>query len=348
MLRQAVNTDLTDIQHFLLKNLCFLPDVPVPAKDLFKILKVQDEVLPDFFDALHDLVPQWLEYDGSNYLLTKAKATRIIRELNPSVKDIYQMLSFFIKLFSEPEKSNPQLLERYETYMLSLLQNIKQSSVTFADLHAAYGRYLEYKKRFTEATFMYQQAVNMTYEIQPQSPMIAEYYNDLAFVYFSRKNLEKAYQYVEKSLQHLKKLPQRIPEIEIKIYFLLGEILFKQKRYRSALTYYLRALDVLQENKVKPTRLQTYLHTQIGESYRQLHDYDNALRHLEKSEQLISHLDRQDQRIFSEQIKMQKQIILSLKKLNKTLAYITRYVVIAGIVLAAIAIGAAMVLLLFK
>jgi len=348
MTEQATNTGLTDIQEFLLKNLCFLPDLPVSAKDLFVILDIERDSLPEFFDALHDLVPQWLEYDGSRYILPSAKAVRIVREFNPSIKDIYRMLSFFVKLYSEPENNQPGLLERYETYVLALLQNIKQSSVTFADLHAAYGRYLEHKRRYTDAMFMYQQAINMTYEIQPLSPLIAEYYNDLAFVSFSRKNTEKAYQYVEKALRQLKKIPQHLPEIEIKSYFLLGEILFRQKRYRNALTFYLRSLDILNQNNVRPSRLQTYIHTQIAESYRQLHDYDNALRHFRKSEQLISYLEEEDRKIFAEQIKMQKQIILSLQKLHRTMAHIIRFVTIAAIILGIIAAGAIIALFIFK
>jgi tetratricopeptide (TPR) repeat protein len=177
---------------------------------------------------------------------------------------------------------------------------------------------------------------------------IAEYYNDLAFLYFSRGNYEKAYQYVEKALIQRNKIEQKVPDVEVKSYFLLGEIFLTQKHYRSALTYFLRALDVLYTTNLEPNRIYTYMHTQIAEIYRQLKDYDNALRHLTKAEQILDKLDKTEQHNLYEHIRVQKQIIQSLQKLNKVMSKLLSYIIFFAAGLAVITAGILIFYLFFK
>ena len=349
MVTTKINRQLSDTQIFLLKNLAFIPEVPFTAKDLFRFLDIDGDVMVDFFDSLHDLVPEWLEYNDSYYILHLQKSVRIIHELNPTIKDIYKFIEYFVKLYSVPEERDAKLLQHYEPYIISLLRNVKQKSVTFAELHIAYARYLKHLSKWDEAIFMYTQAINMLSEVSPSSPFIVESHLDLAYIYFYRKNYEKTMQVLEKTLDFYKKQQRQLPKLELNIYFLMGETFSALRRYKPALTYYLRSLDILQKSLVEnQMKLQTYLHWQIAENYRQLGDYDNALRHIEESEKLVEDLDPAVKDLYGQQVRLQKQIILNITKLNKIVRKLVNYVVIFGIGLAVIAAGLLFYFLVIK
>ncbi len=349
MEQNNTKTQLNDIQVFLLKNLAFLPDLPISAKDLFKFLGIGQNSMIDFFDALHDLYPQFLEYKNNYYILPASKAYSIIREFNPSIKDIYKLLDYFVKLYSNPSEQKLKLLKRYEPYVISLLRTVKQKSIVLADLYAAYAEYLLVINRLEQSTFMLSQAVSCASEVQPQSPIISEYYLRMAEIYFDRENYEKSFQYVERALVQLRKSQRSIPQLELRIYLLYGDVFFYQKQFNTSIGYYLKVLELTQNNKfnLSPILL-SRLHSQIAENYRQLQDYDKALNHIQRAHEILVTVNGKEKEFILEQIRLQRQVIENLRNLHRVLHKLKTYLILVGAGLFAIIAGIIAFLLFFK
>ncbi len=344
-----IKTQLNDIQVFLLKNLAFLPDLPINAKDLFKFLSIDQSLMIDFFDALHDLYPQYLEYKNNYYILPSARAYSIIREFNPSIKDIYKLLDYFVKLYSNPGEQKLKLLKRYEPYVISLLRTVKQKSIILADLYAAYAEYLLVINRLDQSTFMLSQAVSCASEVQPQSPIISEYYLRMAEIYFDRENYEKSFQYVERAMVQLRKSQRSIPQLELRIYLLYGDVFFYQKKFNTSIGYYLKVLELTQNNKFNLTPvLLSRLHAQIAENYRQLQDYDKALNHIQRAQEMLTTVTGKEKEFILEQIRLQRQVIENLRNLHKVLHKLRTYLILVGIGLFIAIAGIIAFLMFFK
>ncbi len=349
MNENRIKTELNDIQLFLLKNLAFLPDLPISAKDLFKFLGIDKNVMIDFFDALHDLYPEYLEYKNNYYILPASKAYLIIREFNPSIKDIYRLLDYFVKLYSSPDEQKIKILKRYEPYVISLLRTVKQKSIVLADLYAAYAEYLLVINRLEQSTFMLSQAVSCASEVQPQSPIISEYYLRIAEIYFERENYEKSFQYVERALVQLRKSQRAIPQLESRIYLLYGDVLFYQGQFNTSIGYYLKVLELSKDGKYNFSPLMlSRLHAQIAENYRQLQDFDKALNHIKRAQEILSTVNSKEKEFILEQIRLQRQVIENLRNLHRILHKLKTYMIIVGVGLMAVLAGIIAFLMFFK
>lgn len=258
-------------------------------------------------------------------------------------------MDYFVKLYSNPSEQKLKLLKRYEPYVISLLRTVKQKSIVLADLYAAYAEYLLVINRLEQSTFMLSQAVSCASEVQPQSPIISEYYLRMAEIYFDRENYEKSFQYVERALVQLRKSQRSIPQLELRIYLLYGDVFFYQKQFNTSIGYYLKVLELTQNNKfnLSPILL-SRLHSQIAENYRQLQDYDKALNHIQRAHEILVTVNGKEKEFILEQIRLQRQVIENLRNLHRVLHKLKTYLILVGAGLFAIIAGIIGFLLFFK
>ncbi len=336
------NIKLSQIQIYLLKNLSVLADMPVSAKDLFTFLGISNDILIQYFDALHSLVPHWLEYKNSYYIFPRVKTQEFLKLHPIRVNDLYRLLTYFRRLFSQPQPENIKMLARHEPYLLAILNNFKQPSVLLAQLHTAYAQYLSYREKYDEALLSLQKGSGILQQITPDSPLLAQIWNEMSFIYLKKNNIEKAYQLAQKARDTLNRLPQEITEIRINTEFILGEVFFKSKEYSQAINHFLRTLDLIKKSSYQQYRLLVYVYLQLSDAYRYQQNYEKANFYLTLAEKNLKHLSAPEINIFSEQIRLQRKAISGLSLLAKIKSKFMVY----GILALAILISLIMILIL--
>ncbi len=342
------NIKLSQIQIYLLKNLSVLADVPITAKEIFTFLGVGEDLLLQYFDALHSLVPQWLEYKNTYYIFPKNKREEFLRLHPLRANDLYRLLTYFRRLYSEPNPENIKKLALYETYILAILNNFKQPSVLLAQLHSAYAQYLSYKGKYDEALVSLRKGAGILQQITPESPLLAQIWNEMSFIHLKKNNIEKAYQLAQKAKDTLNRLPQEITEIRINTEFILGEIFFKNRQFSQAINYYLHTLDLIKKTPSPQYRLLVYLYLQLSDSYRYLQNYDKAAFYLELAEKNLKYLSAPEINIFGEQIRLQKKAISGLSFITKLKAKFLTYGLIVLVILMSLILILVLVNLIFK
>ena len=342
------NIKLSQVQIYLLKNLSVLAGVPVSARDLFVFLGIGQDMLLQYFDALHGLVPQWLEYKSSYYIFPKEKAQEFLHYHKPKPKDIYRLVSYFRRLYSEPQPENIKTLVRFEPYVLAILNNFRQPSVLLAHLHSAYAQYLSYRQKYDEALLSLQQAWAMLEQINPQSPLLAQVWNEMSFIYLKENNLDKAFQIAQKAKENLDHLPQNVVEIRINTEFILAEIFFKKKKYPHAINYFLRTLDLVRKSSYNQYRLLVYVYLQLSDAYRLTGNYDKAKFYLDLAGKNLHHLSQPEINIFGERIRLQKKAVNGLAFIAKLKAKFLTYGLIAIVFLVSLIIILILLSIVFK
>ncbi len=341
MERIGINMDLTQEQIYLLKNLSVLPGLPVRAKDLFTFLNIPQDLLVTYFDALHSLVPQWLEYNNAYYVLPQEKAREFRLMHKVATTDLFRLMSFFQKFFSTAEDHDKTLLIAYETYVLSILNNVEEVSVQLAQLHAAYAHYLNYMGRYDEAIMALNNAIEAVNKKQPSSPLVGHYLTEEAFIYLKQGNLEKARLLAFKARDSLQKAVGTMPEVTANLYFILGEVHFKTKEYRQAVHFFQRALGMIFSGVEKPDRFLLYTYFKLSEAFRQLKDYDRAKVYIDKALEYLNKLPPKEAAFFRDQINMQKKVIYGLSLFNDFKSKVVTYGLIAlGFLLLSISLAA--------
>jgi len=311
------NIKLSQAQIYLLKNLAVLSDVPITAKQLFEFLSIDQQMHLQYFDALHSLVPEWLEYKNSYYIFHKEKVKKFIRYYPIRVNDLYLLINYLKKIYYNVNYNNIKLLERYEPYILSILKNFKQPSILLSQLFLAYAQFLSYKENYQEALLTIQQAVSYLQQQNNASAILVQAYTEMSFIYLKINNLEKALQLALKAKEILAKIHRTIPRIEINLEFLLGEISFKYKEFSQAIHHYLQVINKLNNKKIEQPRLLLYIYLQLSNAFKYQGKYEKSLHYIFLAEKSLSFLTEPEKKIFGEQIKLQKKGILGLSVLNK-------------------------------
>ncbi len=327
------NIKLSQAQIYLLKNISVLADVPITAKDIFAFLGIGDDSLLQYFDALHSLVPQWLEYKNSYYVFPSDRAQKFLKHHPLKVNDLYRLISFFRRLYSTPGPGNRKKLERYEPYLLAILNNFKQPSVLLAQLHTAYAQYLGFKEKYDQALMALQRGAGILQQVTPDSPLLAQVWNEMAFIYLKKNNVEKAFQLAQKARDTLNRLQQDVTEIRINTEFILGEVFFKTKQYNQAINHFLRTIDLINKTSYPQHRLQVYVFLQLSDAFRYVQKYEKAEFYLQQAEKTLSNLSPHEVNIFGEQIRLQKKALAGLSFLAKLKAKFMTYVLLAVIFL---------------
>ncbi len=315
---------LTDTHKMILACMSLLPDIPVSAKELFTYMNVDDASMIYFFDSLEDLKDYgWIEGHSEGYIMKKDEALLVHQLIKPSVKNCYQFINYFIKLFSDINTESIDRIKKHELHVISILQNLHEDSSTKATLINVYANFLALKGKYDEANLLLGQAIEIQKELNAAHPQLAIFYNDLSKLFLDQNNFEKSRQLARKSLDiaRLHHNNKELAEVQINSYYLITESFYKQKNYRLALTYLLRALEIAYNKIPEKHDILTLLHHQIANIYRHLKDFNNSLLHIEKAmEHNSKNANKQKRYTLPEgELKAQKEAFKQLIKHQKNL-----------------------------
>lgn len=143
--------------------------------------------------------------------------------------------------------------------------------------------YLE-EKNFEEAEACYQKAIQIGEKIAPQGAIISQSYRLLAELELERKELVKALEYAEKSLEVSKSLGERLEEALA--YKVSGEIYSLKDEKGKSREASVKSLNLLEEIGAKYELIKAYIFLSPTQGF----DYQEKLNNLEKARRLSSEL----------------------------------------------------------
>jgi Nif-specific regulatory protein len=143
--------------------------------------------------------------------------------------------------------------------------------------------YLE-ERKFEEAEVCYQKAIQIGEKIAPQGAIISQSYRLLAELELERKELTKALEYAERSLEVSKFLGERLEEALA--YKALGEIYSLKDEKEKSREASVKSLVLLEEIGAKYELIKAYLSLSPTQGF----DYQEKLINLEKAKRLSSEL----------------------------------------------------------
>ncbi len=325
---------LTKKQLYLLRNLILFPDLPLRAKDIFTFLQIPSEYQIEYFDALHDLVPEFLVYSNNYYILPSSKAEEIKPALEPKSQPTLALIEFFKQKFATPQESNINYLKNLEPFVESILKHCNLPSPQLNDLYYNYANYFYLKDNFDKAIEYANQGIEITRQIDANSPILAKYYNFLGYVYWQKNNKEKTREFYQKTLVLLRGRDHLFPKLKFEAILVLADLQLKEKQYNTAIHLYLKALDLMDKILFdEKDYFHTYIFLHLAKCHKELYNYHKAYYYISKAEHYsrIAQIEE-----LSKIISYEKRSIHTLLVATKIILKIRIYILLtiaAGIIL---------------
>ncbi len=276
---------LTKRQLYILRNLLLFPDMPLRAQEIFTFLQIPAEYQIEYFDALHDLVPEFLLYSNNFYTLPSDVAQKINLELEPHTDQTRDLIDFFREKFANADEDNLAGLKKLEPYVLSLFKNYTVPSLELADLYYHYANYCFLNKKHNKALDYAYEAARLVKILENKSPVLAKYYNLLGYLYWQKNDREKAGLFYKKTLDLLKNKDNLFPKLKFEANLVLADFHLKQAQYNTAIHFYLNGLELLDNFLSDESEyFHTYIYLKLAKCYEELFKYHKALYYITKAE----------------------------------------------------------------
>ncbi len=142
--------------------------------------------------------------------------------------------------------------------------------------------------------------------------------NEAKFYFFSflgriaslNQDFEEAHEFIQKSLniaENLKTIDHEIPVLYIE----KGEVFYKEKRYKVAIEFLLKADTLMQKHKLDFIKLEE-AYALLAKSYKEVNDIENSLKYYEKANEVYKKNDKRQDNISVDIVK--KYDLQSLKE----------------------------------
>lgn len=210
----------------------------------------------------------WGAQDASKYNLARRDFAMLLQHYGPNNQVLFQMLRYFI--FTDNLKQVEILKNRFQS-----LPGIKVNPVAYAEL----GGYLIDKHRLSDVHSILFRALKADPKLPLTNYNLARYFKEIQN--YSQEGV--ALQRTLDFLQNSTPLDRRRLGMLIKTYDLIGENLYRQKRYLDAQKAYTKGINryeaALRQDQLKPAAAYGKLYANLGDiSYYQGGNYNEALR----------------------------------------------------------------------
>jgi tetratricopeptide (TPR) repeat protein len=213
---------LTENEHWLMKQFCFLLPVSYTIEQLENFLDIQnDEKRKEFHDSLNMLSKKgWLQLNEDNYNIHRIVQQMASYQLQPSLKDVENLIQKFIGLLfinSYTDFTKLFYLVPYAEFILSKLDKNEIKSSLITDLQNNISMVLRILGDYEKAKELSELALKNRIKCSGEhSYKIATLQSNLASVYLDLNELEKAKELLELALENdIKNFGENHPDVAI-------------------------------------------------------------------------------------------------------------------------------------
>lgn len=260
----------------LLSRLSIFEGEPISTREIFSLLKEDDEDNVAFFDRLHDLhLYQILSYDNNLYSLN-AETSAWINENNPPTVNncghLIQLFSDKIHTHSLTSKTSCKCVK----YIEKIFEKVHGTSNLLAILASDYSNYLNNIGKKELSKCYAEKAVAIQKSINEKDPQLSFYYNQLAHSYMHEGNYKKTITYGLKSVKINKDLHFYDNFDMARSYNVISLAFDRMKQHKMSINYGLKAIKIVEDHFSYEKVILSNLYHDLAISYYKAKDFKNA------------------------------------------------------------------------
>jgi hypothetical protein len=275
---------LNEKEKEVVSSLALLPVEFYSIPELSSFFFVENFENVTFFDTIHDLsIKGYLDTSKGLYAIKSTIAESILENVNPGIEECPRIVNYFVNKLELPRKEGEATFIHLYRQLSYLLQKIKKNSLHLAQLSYLLSSSLVSYKKYNEALYYNELAVEISERIDERHPLVALFYRDKAYIHKKLGNPKKSIIYSLKDIEILERHEGKYDDLLPDSYIALSKTYEVVHNYKKAIEYNLKAIKYEQKRTSERPLNLSYLYQNLAFYYAKLNNLHHASLFINKA-----------------------------------------------------------------